>query len=232
MCWPLASCRKTDESSRRVPVDESRVQEIDWFHAKAWDDVPDFVRILLRYVDDSCEDFVIVPGFAKPADEVPVEVAYRYIAREERFERVARQAWDHAIGPVWEVRRQFKLTRGTNVGFPRVSGAYGTLRVGGTKVETAGWAVLTVVVSPDGELVAANSANGEKRWSLYATLPPKGPFYLEIFKIAGKRRVGPIYRFKRYGGGVSLWWTPDGRYVVSGRTHILVLPVFKMIGRD
>ena len=58
--WALAGCRKTDDPSRQVQVDESKVEEIDWFHTGAWDDVPNFVGTLFRYVDESREDFVIV----------------------------------------------------------------------------------------------------------------------------------------------------------------------------
>ena len=229
--WALAGCRKTDDPSRQVQVDESKVEEIDWFHTGAWDDVPNFVGTLFRYVDESREDFVIVPRFATPAEEVPVDVVYRYSAREERFEPVGREDWDKATGPEWMVYEQYKWTGDTKVRFDRPFGVYGTLYLGESEFETAGWAVLMAVVSPAGEFVAAGSAAGKERPSIYGARTPEGPYYLEIFKTGGMRRVGPIYRFKRYGGKKRLWWTPDGRYVLSGRTHILVVPVFKLVAK-
>ena len=226
-CWPLASCRKTDDPTRQVPVDESQVQEIEWFHAEAWDDVPNWGRVLFRYVDESREDFVIVPGFSKRIDEVPVEVAYRYGAQEERFQPVGREVWETATGEVWTVREQRDWTGNSGVRRDAPFVTYGTLYGGSTKFETAGWAVLTAVVSPGECLVGAVSAAGPERESLLSTPVPEGPYYVEIFRIEDATRLGPIYRLKKYGRRFPFWWTPDGRYVLSGRIHILVLPVFK-----
>ena len=227
--WALTGCRKTDDPSRQVKLDESNVQQIGSFHTKAWDDVPTFRFLRFRYVDESRSDFVVAPGFSKPADKVPVDVVYLYSAREERFSAVGVQAWHGASGPVWDVYNRRRWTGDSAVRLEAPYGTYGTLYGERGAFPTAGWAVLTAVVSHEGRYVNAISAAGPRRHSYISTPTPEGPYYLQVFEVNGMRQIGPTYELLP-GTSRRSWWTPDERYLIMGDRNITVLPVHKLVG--
>ncbi len=226
---PLTGCRKTDDPSRQVKVDESNVQQIGSFHTEAWDNVPTFRFLRFRYVDESRTDFVVAPGFSKPADEVPVDVVYLYSAREKRFSAVGMETWQGAGGPVRDVYNRRRWTGESSVRLEAPFGTYGTLYGETGAFPTAGWAVLTAVVSAEGRYVNAISAAGPRRRSYISTPTPEGPYYLQVFEVNGMRQIGPTYELLP-GTSRRSWWTPDERYLIMGDRDITVLPVYKLVG--